>query len=126
MSSRKLTSSTWQQAKVALTSHQLQKTPKTEDDEQTGQLAFLAPQDDLEHERRHDDEGIEEVERRVWDATVRIVEFRSERPEREGDFDEEERRDYDRYQGEHLEPGWGVGRPGGLAVGGQKGIGEVN
>lgn len=62
----------------------------------------------------------------MWDATVRIVEFGSERPERERDFDEEERRDCDRYQGEHLEPGWGVGCPGYLAVGGQKGIGEVN
>jgi len=112
--------------KHTLTSHQLQKTPETEDDEQTGQLAFLAPQDDLEHERRHDDDGIEEVERCVCDATVRIVEFGSERPEREGNFDEEERRDDGRYQGEHLEPGWGTGCPGGPAIGGQKGIGQVN
>ena len=66
------------------------------------------------------------MERRVGDATVRIVEFGSERPERERDFDQEERRDHGRYQGEDLEPGWGFGRPSGLAIGGQKGIGEVN
>ena len=55
--------------------------PEMEDNEQTGQLTFLAPQDDLEHECHHDDDGIEEVERCMWDATVRIVEFGSERPE---------------------------------------------
>ena len=66
------------------------------------------------------------MERRVRDAAVRIVEFGSEREEREGDLDEEERRDDDRYQGEHLEPGWGLGWPGDLAVGGQEGIGEVD
>ena len=60
------------------------------------------------------------------EAAVRIVEFGSQREEREGDFDEEERRDDDRYQGEHLEPGWGVGCPGGPAVGGQESIGEVD
>jgi len=55
--------------------------PEMEDNKQTGQLAFLAPQDDLEHKCRHDDNGIEEVERRMWDATVWIVEFGSECPE---------------------------------------------
>ncbi len=58
--------------------------------------------------------------------SVRVVEFGSDRPERERDFDEEERRDHDRNHGKHLQPGWGFDAPRCVTFGGQKGIGEVN
>jgi hypothetical protein len=49
--------------KWLLTSYQLQKSPETQDDEQPSKFALFTSQDDLEHERRHDNGGIEEVER---------------------------------------------------------------
>jgi hypothetical protein len=61
-----------------LTSYQLQQAPETQDDKQSCQLALFAPENDLEHERRYDDDSIEDVERRMCNSTVRIVEFEAE------------------------------------------------
>lgn len=40
------------------------------------------------------------------DGTTRIVKLETERPEREGDFDQEERGDQGRDQGKDLQPFW--------------------
>ena len=65
------------------------------------------------------------MERRVRSAAEWVVESASEGPEGERDFDEEEGGDRGGDQGKYFQPGWTLGSPRGLTLGGQKRISEV-
>ena len=105
--------------------YELDEAPQTEDDEQRGELALAAAEHDLEHERRGDDDGVEEVQRGVRHAAERVELLHALRPDRDRNFDEEEGGDGERDLGEDVEPERGLGPLDGRAVGGEEGVGEV-
>ena len=79
------------------TSNQLDQSPKPQNDEQPRKLSFLSSQDNLQRERRNNNNRIERMKRRVRNRSEGVHIPKPQRPYRHRDFNQEEGGDNQGY-----------------------------